>query len=127
VIGVENSDELSVEQWQYQLFTRNCPPGTDTDIIPQFSQQGWRILKVHVYAGDAAVTLTGTIINSTHGGEALVVAPGACFVFEPRGYTSLEAAFTVSVAAGSTNCLFVVEYLFKTVPGNVIPDIVHVP
>lgn len=124
---IENSDELSVEQWQYQLYTRAMQPGTTYTLNPQFSQQGWRILKVRIYAGDADVTVTGTIINSTHGGEPLVVVANACFEFEPKGYTSLEAGFTIDVAAGATNALFVVEYLFKTVEGNVIPDIVRVP
>jgi len=123
---IENSDELSVEQWQFAVYAKSLPAPQTYTIVPQFSDQGWRILRVSVYAGDGTVTLTGDTINSAEGGDPIVVQPNACFSYEPRGYTGLASGFAIDVA-GSTPPLFVVEYLFKTVPGNTKPAIVKVP
>lgn len=123
--GIENSDSLSVEQWQYRTYAKTLTGPTSYTIAPQFSQQGWRILKLQLFAGDGVVTLSGDIVNSAHGGDAIPVQANACLVLEPKAYTSLESELLVDVAG--TSAFLLVEYIFKTVPGNVEPDIVKVP
>jgi hypothetical protein len=127
--GDGDSSSLSVEQWQYRAYSKSLPGGGTTyTIAPQFSNQGWRIKRVTVYAAsDGTAELSGDIVNSTHGGDAtIVVVASGCLSLEPDAYTSLESELVVTVNSASP-ALLLVEYLFKTVPGNAEPSIVKVP
>lgn len=115
--GVENSDGLSVEQWVY-LALPFAGTVAEQTVSPDPTSQGWRILKVSLFAGTGPATLRGDFTLGT----LINLAGGGCVVLEPKAY---NRPFDKLLFAGDGS-LLIVEFIYKAIVAGTNPNVTAV-
>lgn len=109
-----DSGALSVEQWIYRALGVPNNSGGALTLQPAQGSQGWRILKISMFAGPNPSTVSGDVVNGT-----INVLADGCLELEPQGYN--RPFDTLSFSGDGS--LLVVEYIYKVVAGGTPPTI----
>jgi hypothetical protein len=111
---MSDTSALSVEQWTYRALGVPNNSGGSLILQPEVGSQGWRILRIRLFAGPNAAGVSGDVINGT-----IDVVANGCLDLEPAAYN--RPLDTLSFFGDGS--LLVVEYIYKTVASGAAPTI----